>query len=127
MANQLKNLLCEYRNVCLAIGNSNARLDIIVRLERIGYWFLALIHPKAHVAPSAKIERLHYWVNAVVNANAVIGVVVSHNAVIADGCHVDCNTTVTARSIVKTKDKIESGQVYKRGGTGKEKVKNIWR
>ena len=36
-ANQLKNLLCEYRNVCLAIGNSNARLDIIGRLERIGY------------------------------------------------------------------------------------------
>ena len=54
-----------------------------------------------------------------------VGAVVSHNAVIADGCHVDCNATVTARSIVKTKNKIESGQVYKRGGTGKEKVKNI--
>jgi len=119
---ELDAFVCEYAQAFVAIGNSKIRLELIERLEAIGYHVITLIHPKAYVSPSAKIEKgCIVEPNAVVQANANVefgclisaGAVVNHNAVLGKGCHIDCNATVAACSVVNAGTKVESGQVYK--------------
>lgn len=117
----LEALRDEYAIAIVAIGDSDVRMNMIQKLEQLGYELATLIHPRAYVAPSAKIERgCIVEPNATVQANACVGkgclissgVVIDHNAVLECGCHIDCNATVTARSIVRQKTKVACGQVY---------------
>ena len=119
--NELINFLDNYANAFVAIGNSKIRLEFLMKLKKTGYRLVTLIHPNAYVSNSSKIEKgCIIEPNAVIHANVSIGVgclisagaVINHNADVEDGCHIDCNATVTARSVVKTKTKVYSGEVY---------------
>lgn len=120
----IENLVEEYSNIIVAIGNPEVRLSLLQKLEeehpcRV----VKLISPKAYVAPSAQIMQ-----GCIVEPMAVIqsmsliakgciisaGAVVNHASMCCDGVHVDCNATVAGNTLVPAGMKIKSGEIYDR-------------
>ena len=118
----IKNLVSEYGNVIVAIGNPEVRLGIIERIAELPCKTVSLVSPLAYVSYSAQlgtgciIEPM-----AVVHTKCVLGIgcivsagaVINHDSTCCDGVHVDCNATVEGYSLVPTGKKIHSGEVYK--------------
>ena len=116
-----ERFLVEYSHAIVAIGNPQLRLQLIEKLQTVGFDVPVLVHPRAVVMPTAVVgggsvvEPM-----AVVNSNSEVGIgciisagaVVNHNSVLGDGCHVDCNATVPARSILSPQTKVFCGTVY---------------
>ena len=120
-AEELEKFALDYSCVFVAIGNPDIRLYLIAQAKSLGFTVISLVHPRGYVSPSAILEEgcivepcAVVQANACVRAGCLIsaGAVVNHNALLEEGCHIDCNATVSARSVVKTKIKIGSGQVY---------------
>jgi UDP-3-O-[3-hydroxymyristoyl] glucosamine N-acyltransferase len=124
----IKNLVEEYSNIIVAIGNPEVRLSLLQKLEeehpcRV----VKLISPKAYVAPSAQVMQ-----GCIVEPMAVIqsmsliakgciisaGAVVNHASMCCDGVHVDCNATVAGATLVPAGTKIKSGEVFDRKDIG---------
>ncbi|MBR2011008.1 MAG: hypothetical protein IKA06_04620 [Clostridia bacterium] len=120
----IEDLVCEYYNVIVAIGDSGVRLNLIQRLsEKVPCRIVTLVSPKAYVSPSAQIEKgciiepmaaLH--TGCVIRIGCIIsaGAVINHASMCCDGVHVDCNATVEGYSHVPAGTKICCGEVYKR-------------
>ena len=117
----LEKFVLEYDYAFVAIGNSQIRMQLLNKLEKVGFTLATLIHPHSVIMSSAKIsggtivEAL-----AVINTNTEIkkgciisaGAVINHDCCLEDGCHVDCNATVSARSFVPKNTKISCGEVF---------------
>ena len=110
-----------YGSAFVAMGNPQLRMQWLNKLAAAGFELPVLIHPKAHVSPSAVIgpgsivEPM-----AVVNSEAVIemgglicaGCVVNHNAHIMPVCQIDCNAVVASNALVPERMKVLSGTVF---------------
>lgn len=105
----------KYDSAIVAIGNPDLRLSWIQRLQEAGYQVAILVHPSAHVSPSAKLMKgTIIEANATVQANTTIatgcilssGSVIRHNASVEEGCHIDCNAVVLSGATVPTKTKV---------------------
>jgi len=81
----------------VAIGNNRVRLELVGRLEELGYDLPALIHPNTTVSPSARIGAgSHVLAGVVVNAAAQVGrgvilntsAVIEHDCILHDGVHI---------------------------------------
>jgi UDP-3-O-[3-hydroxymyristoyl] glucosamine N-acyltransferase len=119
---QLNELLLQYHNVVVAIGNSTVRMNLLFQLkQQKDCEIISLISPKAYVSPTATIgvgciiEPM-----AVVHSNCVLedgcfvsaGAVINHESRCCRCVHVDCHATVVGKSIVPEGTKIDSGDVY---------------
>ena len=116
-----KKIIGKYNCAVVAIGNSDIRLEFLAMLKEAGFNLPAIISPQAWVSPSAKIgEGVIIEPNATVSTSAKIGfgclvssgAVVNHNAVLCNGSHANCNSTVTARAEVPFKKKLSCGEVF---------------
>lgn len=120
----MDNLVCEYNNVIVAIGNPEVRLSLLKRLEEeTPCRIVTLVSPKAYIAPSAQIMKgsiiepmavVH--TGCIISVGCIIsaGAVVNHASMCCDGVHVDCNATVAGMTLVPAGMKIKSGEVYDR-------------
>lgn len=123
----VENLVSEYYNVVIAIGNPEVRLGLIQKLnEETPCRIVTLVSPRAYVSPSAQIGKgCIIEPMAVVHTGCVLttgciisaGAVVNHASMCCDGVHVDCNATVEGYSLVPAGTKICCGEVYKRKDT----------
>lgn len=123
----IDELVVEYSNIIVAIGNPKVRLSLLNRIkEETPYRIISLVSPKAYISPSAQIMNgCIIEPMAVVHASCVIcpgciisaGVVVNHATMCCDGVHVDCNATVEGYCLVPAGTKVCSGEVYKRKDT----------
>ncbi len=125
----IDNLVCEYNNVIVAIGNPEVRLTLIRKLEEeTPCKIVTLVSPQAYVASSAQIMKGSIIEPmAVIHTGAVIavgciisaGAVINHASMCCDGVHVDCNATVAGCTLVPAGTKICSGELFK-----KDRIKN---
>ena len=123
----IENLVSDYYNVIVAIGNPEVRLGLIHKIEEeIPCRIVTLISPKAYVSQSAQIGKgCIIEPMAVVHTGCVIstgciisaGAVVNHASMCCDGVHVDCNATVEGYCLVPAGTKVCSWEVYKRKDT----------
>ncbi len=119
-------LAVEYRNIIVAIGNTDVRLSMLSRIkEETPYRIVSLVSPKAYISPSAQLgEGCIVEPMAVVHTGCVIatgciisaGAVINHASKCGEGVHVDCNATVEGYCFVPAGTKICSGEVYKKNG-----------
>lgn len=109
----------KYSKAVVAMGNTEKRIELIRKLEHMGFNVVTLIHPLAYVSPSAVIEKGSFVEPmAVVHAGVKIGkgciisagTIINHDAVINDGCHLNCGTIVGARAVIKSGIKSDYGQ-----------------
>ncbi len=120
----IDNLVCEYNNVIIAIGNPEVRLTLIRKFEEeTPCRIVTLISPQAYVAPSAQIMKgsivepmavIHTGVVIAVGCIISAGAVVNHASMCCDGVHVDCNATVAGYTLVPAGTKICSGKFFKK-------------
>ncbi len=119
--NSYNDFVKQYTCAFVAIGNPDIRLTYIENLKNAGYHIPVLVHPKAHVSPSAQVgEGSIVEAMAVVNANTTItecayvcaGAVVNHNCVIGEGCTLQCGSIVPANSVVPGKTMLGYNEVY---------------
>ena len=112
----------EYKNIIVAIGNSEIRKQIFKKIIDDGnFKLVTLKSPKAYISPSAQIEA-----GCIIEPMAVIqtgvsikegciisaGAVINHGSICKEFVHVDCNATVKGSTTVPQGMKIESGQVF---------------
>jgi len=92
-----KNLLMDYKDAFVAIGEPHKRLKLISELKRNSFKVPNLIHPSAYVSKSAFIgEGSVIMANAVVQSNVKIGngvivntsAIVDHDTSLSDGVHI---------------------------------------
>lgn len=124
MIRDLNELVIEYRNIIVAIGDPEIRLSLLRKIsEETPYRIVSLVSPKAYVSPSAQImDGCIIEPMAVVQTGCLIstgciisaGAVVNHASMCCDGVHVDCNATVEGYCLVPAGTKICSGEVYRR-------------
>ena len=116
----LETLAKDYRCIAVAIGNPDARLSLLEKVEGL-YCVVSLVSPKAYIAPSAQVGKgCIIEPMAVVHSGCVLGkgcilsagAVVNHASRCARGVHVDCNGTVAGYCLVPAGTKIPSGTVY---------------
>ena len=119
--NDFENLQYQYSHAIVSIGSNPIRMQLLERLEAVGYLIPVLIHPRAYVSPSAKIGAGSIVEPfAVIQANATSGkgciisatAVINHNAVVGDGAHCDCGTVTAARGVVPAGHKVKCGAVF---------------
>ena len=117
----IEELAVEYRNIVVAIGNSNVKLALLNRIKQeTAYRIVSLISPKAQIGEGCVVEPM-----AVVHTGCMIatgciisaGAVINHVSMCCDGVHVDCNATVEGYCLVPAGTKICCGEVYKRKET----------
>ncbi len=120
--NDIENLVCEYHNIVVAIGNPDVRLRLIRKfVETLPCRIVTLVSPRAFVSPSAQIGMgciiepmavIH--TGAVISVGCIIssGAVVNHASMCCDGVHVDCNATVAGNTIVPAGTKVQSGTMF---------------
>lgn len=118
----IENLVEEYSNIIVAIGNPEVRLSLLQKLEEeFSCRVVKLISLKAYVAPSAQImQGCISEPMAFIARGCIIsaGAVVNHASMRCDGVHVDCNATVAGATFVPAGSKIKSGEVFERKGIG---------
>lgn len=120
----IDNLVCEYNNVIVAIGNPDVRLSLLRKLEEeTPCRIVTLVSPKVYVAPSVQVMKgsiiesmatIHTGSVIAVGCIISAGAVVNHASTCCDGVHVDCNATVAGNTLVPAGVKIKSGEVYDR-------------
>ena len=118
----IEALTKDYSSVIVAIGNPEARLGILKRIEKDTSCKIAtLISPRAYISPSAKVgtgciiePMATVHTGCILETGCVVsaGAVINHASVCLEGVHVDCNATVSGYSVVPSCAKIGSGAVY---------------
>ena len=103
-----------------AFGNNETRMAWINRLMEQGIRVPVLVHPSAHVSPTATLfSGVTVLPKAVVNTGVMvktgciinIGALIDHDSVIEDGCHLAPGAVVKAENRIPAKSKIDSGTV----------------
>jgi len=86
----------EYRDVVVAIGNTDRRLGLIEELGRQGFKPAVVCHPSASISPFATLHPgCVVFAQSAINADAVLGrgcivntgATIDHDCVLADGVH----------------------------------------
>jgi sugar O-acyltransferase (sialic acid O-acetyltransferase NeuD family) len=97
------NIIKNYDEVIVAIGNNRARLKISLEYKDKGMKLATIIHPKAVVSESAVIgEGTVVFANAVINPYATIGkaciintgAIIEHDCILQDGVHISPNAAM---------------------------------
>lgn len=118
---EYEKFLAEYSNAFVAIGNAKLRRELLQKLESAGFMLAILVHPNAHISPSAQIGKGSIVeAGAVVQTNSTIAIgciisanaVINHNSFVGDCCHIDCNATVPSGSVVYAEKKVNSNVCY---------------
>lgn len=119
-----ENLVCEYYNVIVAIGNPEVRLRLIKKFEEeMPCRIISLISPSAYISPSAQFGKgcivepmatIHTGCVLTTGCIVSAGAVVNHCSMLCDGVHIDCNATVAGCTIVPAGTKVCSGEVFKK-------------
>lgn len=118
--NEYEKFVHDYDSAVVAVGNSVLRLEMLDKLEQVGFEIPVLIHKSAYVSPSAKIGAGSFVEPmAVVHTEVVIGrgniisagTILNHNSKIGAGCHLDCGSIVRARVDISANTKIACGQI----------------
>ena len=108
--------------IALGIGDNNARLALLSKLNEIDS--PPLIHPTASVSPSARLGRgCVVLSNAVINADAKLGdavivnsaAVVEHDCDIAAGAHIAPGAVLTGGVKVGLRTLVGAGAVIREG------------
>ena len=111
----------EFDYAFVALGNPQLRIQWLEKLETAGFELAVLVHPKAHVSPSALLGKGSIAEPmAVINTEANVGrggllcagCVVNHNAHVGSGCQIDCGAVVASNAIVPEGTKVQSGTVF---------------
>lgn len=119
----VEELIINYKNVIVAIGNPEVRIMLLHKLEEEGFNVVTLVSPRAYVAPSATVMKgCIVEPMAVVHSGCVLatgcivsaGAVVNHASTCYDGVHIDCNATVEGYTLVPAATKVNSGTVFRR-------------
>lgn len=104
----------------VAIGNAEVRKkyqDLLTESYRID----TLVHPVAHISPSASISKgTVVMAGAVVQTNSRVGTgciisagaIIDHDSVVGDYCHINAGAIVPSMSIVAAMTKVDYGTVY---------------
>ena len=112
----------EYTNAFVAIGNPVVREQWQSNLINVGYSIPILIHPNAHISPSAHLDKgTVVMPKAVVQTNAKMGkgcivcagAIVDHNAEVGDYCHINVGAVVAANSKVPSGIKVDYNEVFR--------------
>ena len=99
----LDNILQNYDEVIVAIGNNKARLKISLEYESNGMKLATIIHPKAFISETAVIGNgTVIFANAVVNPSVKIGkaciintgVIIEHDCILENGVHISPNAAM---------------------------------
>ena len=111
-----------YKNIIVAIGNPDIRLQIIEKIvKETQYNLISLISSEAYISHSARIEAgCIVEPKAVIQAGSVLkmgcfvsaGAVINHFSICNECVHIDCNAVVAGCSAVPAKVKVQSGKVY---------------
>ncbi|MCD7791363.1 MAG: hypothetical protein LUH55_12805 [Bacteroides thetaiotaomicron] len=110
----------QFNYAFVAIGNAVARKKY-QEILMDSYKIATLIHPAAHISPSASIGK-----GTVVMAGAVVqtgchigagcivsaGAIVDHDSVVGDYCHINAGAIVPSMSTVAAMTKVDYGAVY---------------
>jgi sugar O-acyltransferase (sialic acid O-acetyltransferase NeuD family) len=89
--------------VACEIANSNFRLNLIKRLEKMGIELMNVIHSDTYISPSVKIGKGNFIkAGAIIDTNTYIGdcciidngVVIPHDNKIGNGCHLAPGVTL---------------------------------
>lgn len=122
----LDELVCEYSNIIVAIGNPEVRLSLLQKIkEETPFRIVTLVSPYAYVSPTAQImpgsivePMAVIHTGSIISTGCIIsaGAVVNHVSMCCDGVHVDCNATVAGSTLVPAGMKIKRGEVFDRKG-----------
>lgn len=122
--NDIENLVCDYHNIVVAIGNPEVRLQLIRKfVEEVPCHIVTLVSPRAYVSPSAQIGMgciiepmavIHTGVVLSVGCIISAGAVINHVSMCCDGVHVDCNATVAGNTVVPAGTKVQSRTVFRK-------------
>lgn len=108
----------------VALGNTDARLDVMHELSAIEARFATLIHPSAIIGKNVKIgEGTVVMAGAVINPCSVIGdgciintmASVDHDCVIGDYVHVSVGARICGAVNIEAKTWIGAGAVIRNG------------
>lgn len=103
------DLLKEFTNVIVAIGDNKIRLEKSNFLKSKGFILETVIHPKAYISKSAFIgEGSFMGVNSVVNAFARVGMaciintgsIVEHDCWLGNGVHLSPNVSMGGKTSI---------------------------
>lgn len=118
----LENIVGEYGNVFVAIGDNEARAKITQRLRSLpSVNIVSLISPRSFVSKTAKINTgCAIEPMAVVHAGCVLlegciisaGAVINHGGMCGEFAHVDCNATVEGFCNVPSLAKVKCGEIF---------------
>ncbi len=121
---ELDELVCEYSNIIVAIGNPEVRLSLLQKIkEETPFRIVSLISPYAYVSPTAQImpgsivePMAVIHTGSIISTGCIIsaGAVVNHVSMCCDGVLVDCNATVAGSTLVPAGMKIKRGEVFDR-------------
>jgi len=90
-------LLPEYSDIVVAVGDSNLRLDLLAQFSGLGFGLPVLAHPLAWVSPSARVgagcvicAQAAIGVDAMLGRGVIVntGACVDHDNLIGDGVHI---------------------------------------
>ena len=108
------------------VESNNARQEATVRLQRLGYVFLTITHPKANVSSRVQLgEGVQIMAGAVVQAGTKIGngsivntgALVDHDCVIGSGSHICPGVTLAGSVTVGDEVMVGSGSTVLPGIT----------
>jgi len=94
---EAETYVADYPEAVVALGDASIRLELIAKLETIGYALPCIIHPSAWISPSASLGEGSVVlpmaaVNTAVRAGrgCIIntGATVDHDSILGDGVHV---------------------------------------
>lgn len=110
----------QFNYAFVAIGNAEVRKKY-QELLMDSYKIATLVHPAAHISPSASVGKgTVVMARAVVQTNSNIGVgciisagaIVDHDSVVGDYCHINAGAVIPSMSTVVTMTKVDYGAVY---------------
>lgn len=125
----------QYSDVFCGIGNNTVRMQLLDRVENLGFHIPVLIHASAYISPSAVIEAgTVVEPKAIVNANTVVhrgciisvGAIVDHDVVVNEFVHVNAGAIVKAGARVESDRKLEAGEVVLGYGAAQYKSDERW-
>jgi len=99
----IDNIIKEYDELIVAIGNNNVRLRLSLEYKARGIKLATIIHPQAVISESAIIgEGTVVFANAVINPYANIGIaciintgaIIEHDCILEDGVHISPNAAM---------------------------------
>jgi sugar O-acyltransferase (sialic acid O-acetyltransferase NeuD family) len=121
----LPRLASEYSTFLITIGQKSSpdkRVDLFLRLQKLGAKFPAIFSPLSYVSEHAKVgEGTIIMHGALVNAGATIGnnciintnALIEHDAAVSDHCHISTGVVINGGVLVGEKTFFGSNAVSK--------------